>query len=74
MDQNTFDGIIDNFQRFAKEIFSPAGENKFKVKLMEALEEILKIGKYHKCRAIGFLISQTHHTMLQKLSKCDFKA
>ena len=54
MDQNTFDGIIDNFQRFAKEIFSPAGEDKFKFKLMEALEEILKIGKYHKCRAIEF--------------------
>ena len=60
MDQNTFDGIIDNFQRFAKEIFSPAGEDKFKVKLMEALEEILKIGKYHKSRATEFLISQNY--------------
>ena len=52
MDQNTFDVVIDHFQKFAKEIFSPDCEDKFKVKLMEALEEMLKIGKYHKCRAI----------------------
>ena len=45
MDQNTFDVIIDNFQKFAKEIFSPGSEDKFKVKLMEALDQIMKMGK-----------------------------
>ena len=45
MDQNTFDVMIDNFQKFAKEIFSPSCEDKFKVKLMEALDQIMKMGK-----------------------------
>ena len=45
MDQNTFDVTIENFQRFAEEIFSPGGEDKFKGKLMEALDQIMKIGK-----------------------------
>ena len=45
MDQNTFDVIIDNFQKFAKEIFSPGSEEKFKVKLMEVLDQSLKLGK-----------------------------
>ena len=44
MDQNTFDVTIENFQRFAEEIFSPGGEDKFKGKLMEALDQIMKIG------------------------------
>ena len=45
MDQNTFDVMIDNFQKFAKEIFSPGCEGKFKVKLMEALDQFMKLGK-----------------------------
>ena len=45
MDQNTFDVTIDHFQKFAREIFSPGCEDKFKVKLMEALEQIMKMGK-----------------------------
>ena len=45
MDQNIFDVMIDNFQKFAKEIFSPGCENKFKVKLKEALYQIMKMGE-----------------------------
>ena len=46
MDQTTFDIVIDNYQKFAKEIFSPEGEDKFKIKLMTALEEIMKMDIY----------------------------
>ena len=45
MDQNTFDIIIDNFKKFAKDIFSPDGDEKFKVKLIEVLDQIMKMGK-----------------------------
>ena len=44
-DQNTFDVIIDNFQKFAKEIFSPGCEDKFKVKLKRVLDQIMKMGE-----------------------------
>ena len=45
MDQNTFDVLMDNFQKFVKDIFSPDCEDKFKVKLMEALDQFMKLGK-----------------------------
>ena len=45
MDQNTFDVMIDNFQKFAKEIFSPGCEDKFKVKLKKVLDQIMKMGE-----------------------------
>ena len=45
MDQNTFDVKIDNFQKFAKEIFAPGCEDKFKVQLMEELNQIMKMGQ-----------------------------
>ena len=45
MDQNTFDVMIDNFKKFVREIFSPGCEGKFKVKLLEALAQMMKMGK-----------------------------
>ena len=45
MDQNTFDVIINNFQKFVKDIFSPDCEDIFKVKLMDALDQFMKLGK-----------------------------
>ena len=45
MDQNTFDVMIDNFQKFAREIFSPGCEDKFKVKLKKVLDKIMKMGE-----------------------------
>ena len=36
---------MDNFQKFVKDIFSPDCEDKFKVKLMEALDQYMKFGK-----------------------------
>ena len=45
MDQNTFNVFINNFQKFVKDIFSPDCEEKFKVKLMEVLDQSMKLGK-----------------------------
>ena len=45
MDQNTFEAMISNMEKFAKEIFSSGTEVKFKVRLMETLDQIMKLGQ-----------------------------
>ena len=45
MDQNTFEVMIYNIEKFAREIFSSGMEAKFKVRLMETLDQIMKLGK-----------------------------
>ena len=57
MDQNTFDVMIENFQKFAREIFSPDCEDKFKVKLMEALEQIMRMGRNLNFEKVGSMES-----------------
>ena len=45
MDQNTFEVMIYNIEKFAREIFSSGMEAKFKVRLMETLDQIMKLGQ-----------------------------
>ena len=52
MHQNTFDFMISNLQNFAKEIFSPNSEEIFQIKLMDTLEEIMKMGKHLKLKRL----------------------
>ena len=45
MDQNTFEVMIDNIDTFARKVFESGTENKFQVRLMEKLDQIMKLGK-----------------------------
>ena len=46
MDRNAFYNMIDNIQKFTKEIFSPDGEDEFKIKLIETLNQIMQMDKH----------------------------
>ena len=46
MDKNTFDNTIDNFLKFTKEIFTPDGEDEYKIKLIETLNQIMQMEKH----------------------------
>ena len=46
MEQKNFNLTIDHFLKFAKEIFSPNGKDEFKIKLIEALDQIMKMDKH----------------------------
>ena len=45
MDENTFEVMITNIEKFAKEVFSSGTEGKFQVRLMKTLDRIMKLGK-----------------------------
>ena len=46
MEQKNFNLTIDHFLKFAKEIFSPNGKDEFKIKLIETLDQIMKMDKH----------------------------
>ena len=46
MDRNTFDNTIDNFLKFTKEIFTPDGDDEYKIKLIETLNQIMQMDKH----------------------------
>ena len=46
MDQIAFDSMLDKMKIFAKEIFSSDTRDKFKIKLMETLDQMTEMGKH----------------------------
>ena len=46
INQKVFNLTIDHFLKFAKEIFSPNGKDEFKIKLIETLDQIMKMDKH----------------------------
>ena len=52
MDQNTFEVNIDYVEKFAKEVFASCTEEKFQVRLMEKLDQIMKLGKSQKMKLV----------------------
>ena len=45
MDETAFDSMIIKMKIYAKEIFSPDARDKFKIKLMETLDQMTEMGK-----------------------------
>ena len=46
MDRTTFDNMIDNFQKFSKEIFTPDGDDEYKIELIQTLNQIMQMQKH----------------------------
>ena len=53
MDETAFDSMIIDMKVFAKEIFSPDDvRDKFKIKLMETLDQMTEMGKYSRTKRL----------------------
>ena len=52
MDQNTFEAMIDNIDTFARKVFASGTENKFQVRLMEKLSQLMKVGKSQSIKRV----------------------
>ena len=52
MDETAFESMIIKMKVFAKEIFSPDVRDKFKIKLMETLDQMTEMGKYSNTKRL----------------------